>query len=222
LKPGESFKHYFGVLQAILDYAGVEPNPARDRRVRLPRGEQEEVNPPTGKQFLAILDNTVGHLKRLAFMVMERTAMEPGTLCKLTWGDVDVAESQFRLQRKNVKGGRSVRARWVQVPRWLMDAIEDTCPFEDRIADRKVFGGSPGALRKSMERACQKAGIAQFSPYNLRHRRISIWHHDGIPVRELAARAGHSKPTMTLDVYSHVLMDWTEATDKELLARLAD
>jgi integrase len=34
---------------------------------------------------------------------------------------------------------------------------------------------------------------------------VTIWHHEGIPARVLAERAGHSKASMTFDVYSHVL-----------------
>jgi integrase len=35
--------------------------------------------------------------------------------------------------------------------------------------------------------------------------RLTIWHQAGVPARELAERAGHSRPSMTLDVYSHVM-----------------
>jgi integrase len=66
----------------------------------------------------------------------------------------------------------------------------------------------------------QAAGIPHFHPHDLRHRRISLWHHQGIPARQLAERAGHSRPSMSLDVYSHVLMDETEATPAELLLRV--
>jgi hypothetical protein len=40
----------------VLDYANVEPNPARDKRVKLPVLEPEEINPPTTRQLLAVLD----------------------------------------------------------------------------------------------------------------------------------------------------------------------
>jgi hypothetical protein len=36
-------------------------------------------------------------------------------------------------------------------------------------------------------------------------RRITLWHQSGVPARELAERAGHLKPSMSLDVYSHVM-----------------
>jgi hypothetical protein len=56
-----------------------------------------------------------------------------------------------------------------------MEAIEATCPLEDRTA-----------------RVC--------------------------PAGELAERAGHSRASMSLDVYSHVLMDKSELTAEDFLA----
>jgi integrase len=53
----------------------------------------------------------------------------------------------------------------------------------------------------------------------LRHRRITLWHQSGVPARELAERAGHSKPSMSLDVYSHV-MPSDELPEAKLRARV--
>ena len=69
-----------------------------------------------------------------------------------------------------------------------MEAIEATCPLEDRVPERQVL-----------------AKVPHYSPHSLRHRRITLWHQSGVPARELAERAGHSKPSMSLDVYSHVM-----------------
>ena len=33
----------------------------------------------------------------------------------------------------------------------------------------------------------------------------SLWHASGMPARELAERMGHSKASMSLDVYTHVM-----------------
>jgi integrase len=41
----------------------------------------------------------------------------------------------------------------------------------------------------------------------LRHRYASLKLREGVPVTDLAAQLGHSKKSMTLDVYSHVLVD---------------
>jgi integrase len=212
-----SLSRYIATLRLVLDFANVDPNPARDRRVKLPKIDQEEEpQPPTAKQFLALVDHSP-HSRRLALVAMEQTAMAVGETSKLAWGDVDVAESKFRLRRSTVKGRNRTRARWVQVPRWLMDVIEDTCPLDDRTADRLVFGGTPDIYRNVMARASRAAGTALYSPHDLRHRRLSLWHGQGVTAAELAKRAGHSKPSMSLDVYSHV-MPLDEASSEQLSA----
>ena len=79
------------------------------------------------------------------------------------------------------------------MPEWLMDAIEDTCPLEDRVPDRKVFQGlQVSAARQAMTRACNSAKIPHYPPHDLRHRRLTLWHQAAVPARELAERAGHS------------------------------
>jgi integrase len=57
----------------------------------------------------------------------------------------------------------------------------------------------------AMQRACNATGIPSHSPHSLRHRRLSLWHAQNVPARELAARAGHSRASLSLDVYSHVV-----------------
>src|SRR5262249_6913883 len=47
-KKRETIRKSVKYLAAVLDYAGVDPNPARDRqRIRLPHEEREELVPPT-------------------------------------------------------------------------------------------------------------------------------------------------------------------------------
>jgi integrase len=96
LKPG-TVKKYVNVLKLVLDFAGVEPNPARDNRVKLPKVVDLEPNPPTGKQFLTILDN-VGEQWVLPFVTQEQTGTYLDEILSLTWGDIDMAERKFRLR----------------------------------------------------------------------------------------------------------------------------
>jgi integrase len=84
----------------------------------------------------------------------------------------------------------------------------------------KVFQGlKDDTGRKIMARACRNAGIPHYSPKNLRERRASIWHHGGLPAKVLAERLGHSKASMSLDVYTHTL-DPGEVDARDLLARV--
>jgi integrase len=198
-----SVRNYLGTLRMVLDFADLDPNPARDRRVKLPRPDETVPNPPSASAVAAIVSNAPRKW-RLAIHVLEQTGMRVGELAKLEWGDIDGANLRLRI-----RGGKTNAARrWVPVPEWLIEQIEQTCPPDDRTAQRRVF---PGAGRQTignaMRNACKNAGIAAYSPHDLRHRYISVKIREGVPVTNIAAHVGHSRKSMTLDTYAHVLID---------------
>jgi integrase len=202
LKPA-SLSRYLATLRLILDFAEIEPNPARDKRVKLPKIVPSVVEPPSAEQVEAIVANAP-RSRRLALRVLEQTGMRVGELSQLEWRDVDVAGSRFRIRNGKTASAR----RWVALPAWLMVEIQETCPPDDRTPERRVFPGfTPDVAGNVMWRSCKAAGIPQFSPHDLRHRYASVKIAEGVPVTVLAAQLGHSKKSMTLDTYSHVLID---------------
>ena len=62
-------------------------------------------------------------------------------------------------------------------------------------------------IGNAMRNACKNAGIASYSPHDLRHRFISVKIREGVAVTQIAAHVGHSKKSLTLDTYAHVLID---------------
>jgi integrase len=56
-----------------------------------------------------------------------------------------------------------------------------------------------------MRQACKLAVIAHYHPHDLGHRRVSLWFRRGVDAVQIASWAGHT-PTMSLDVYGHVLV----------------
>ena len=201
LKPATIDKYVTDGPKLVLEFAGLDPNPARDRRVKLPRIVRTETKPPTDLETLAILER-VPHRLVLGLVVLEQTAMRVGELVTLPWGDVDVVGDRFRLSRARVK---TRHPRWVQLPPWLMDVVADSCPLEDRTETRHVFQTTESTLRQAMARACRSAGIPLFSPHDLRHRRASLWHGQGLSVRELMERGGWAKSELPVDLYTHVM-----------------
>jgi integrase len=90
------------------------------------------------------------------------------------------------------------------LPAWL-DAL---VPLEDRHADRLVFPKvTVSAVRDGLYRACTTAKIASHSPHDLRHRRISLWVAQGFDPVAVKTWSGHARTSMTLDVYSHLIVD---------------
>jgi integrase len=208
-------KLYVGALRLLFDFIGVEPNPARDARVKLPKMQREEPQPPSAQHWAAIL-GALNARHRLLLLTVEQGGMRVGEAVSLTWGDVDTPGQRLRLRSSTTKRDR---ARWVQLPAWLVDAIEATCALEDRTADRRVFQGcSESSAYAAMSRACKLAKVPHYSPHELRHRRLSIWHQQGVPAREVAHRSGHARTSESLDTYSHVMpLGEVAATDLEAL-----
>jgi integrase len=202
LKPS-TVARYVATFRAILDFADVDPNPARDRRVRLPRIETSTLSPPSSADVAAIVTRSPGRW-RLALQTLAETGMRVGELHTLEWQDVDAASNRFRIRNGKTAAAR----RWVAVPAALMSAIVASCPPDDRTPDRRVFtGATPATIKSVMRRACASAGIAHYHPHDLRHRYASVQIARGVPVTSVAAQLGHSRNSLTLDTYSHVLLN---------------
>ena len=217
LKPS-SISRYMATVRLIFDYAGIDPNPARDDRLRLPSIIRLEANPPTGEQFLAML-NAMPRRYWLPLVVLEQTGMRVGEAASLAWGDVDERGCRFRLRAASTK---TRRARWVQVPGWLMVVVAGSLPREDRSELRRVFPGfNADVAKNAMARACRTAGVPHFHPHVLRHRRGTIWHLDpAITIREQMERGGWSRSDIAIDTYSHLLP--LDEVPVETLTKLLD
>ena len=53
--------------------------------------------------------------------------------------------------------------------------------------------------------AVRKAGLARLRPHDLRHTAVALWMAAGADPKEVAARAGHTSVSFTLDRYGHLL-----------------
>jgi len=202
-------RDYTGTLAQLLDFAGVDPNPARHRLLRLPRAERKTQTPPTDRHVLAILD-AIPRERRLLFAFLEQTGARISETLAWTWGDLDQDASRILSRPETVKGRRGTRkARWVQVPEWLLDVLLDRVAPDDRSG--ALFPWPHEVVHpqqrvdKVMRRACELAGIPHFHPHDFRHRRISLWHGQGVPAAQIGERVGQRNLTVTNEVYSHVM-----------------
>jgi integrase len=139
------------------------------------------VQPPSSGEVRTILAN-VSERWRLPIRILCATGLRVGELAHVTWGDVDIADSQFRIAEIGPQLGQQPTAAV------FAEMTEAGC-------------------RVAMWRACQRAGIANYSPHDLRDRWISVQLKRGVPITEVTAASGHSRSSMTLDTYAHVVTD---------------
>jgi integrase len=217
-KARESIRKSKTALAMVLDFARVRPNPARDKLVRLPLEEPDEIEVPLADHVEAagwLL--TVPYL--LGLLTLDATGARVGELEAARVGDLDEHRRAW-LVRAAVSKTR--RARWVELPGDVFEAIVDRLPArEDRDPSSPRFPGvTADRLRMAIRRGCRDAGVPVFSPHALRHRRISLLHRDGVTWAEIGAKVGQRNLSVTADRYTHAMIDYREIDRAKLLARV--
>jgi integrase len=215
-KARESIRKSVTALAMVLDFAGVSPNPARDRvQVRLPREEPEEPEPPSAEHVEAVAW-LLPSAYRLGLLVLDATGARVGELEAARVGDLD-ENRQAWLVRAAVSKTR--KARWIELPDELYAAVLDRLPpREDRDPAAPLFPGvTADRLRMAIGRACRDAGVPHFSPHALRHRRISLLHRQGRSWAEIGELVGQRSRIVTADRYTHALVDYRELDRAKVL-----
>lgn len=109
-KPG-TLQQYLIAFRLLLDHAAVDPNPARDPRVKLPKRVREEPSPPPAEHVLAILAEIHDPLRRLLFVTIEQGALRLGEAVGLRWGDVEATAPSASLGDEARQGSLGLPAR---------------------------------------------------------------------------------------------------------------
>lgn len=211
----QTIRKTLSVAAMVFDHGRIEPNPWRDRlTVKLPREERRELQPPTAEHVETVV-RLLPKRYRLPAVVLDATGMRIGELEALTWGDLDEPRQRWRVSGAVAKTGR---ARWVPLPTEVFQAVTRLVAREDRVPERTVFqcfGGD--RFRTALTRACTAAGVPQFSPHDLRHRRVSLLHLGGMPWARIGELVGHDDLMTTARTYTHVVADEDELDYSALL-----
>jgi integrase len=200
-----SLRKYKSTWAQVFDFVDVNPNPCRSKKLKLPMNTTKEINPPSEADWARIKAN-VSKKTSLIIRLIECAGLRVSEAVGLTYGNVDFANQRIRVSRSTTKTPAGVR--WLSLPQELLDEIDVLVPLEDRHPDRLVFSKMTiPTVRDALYRACRNAAIASYSPHDLRHRRVSLWVAQNFDPVAVKTWAGHSRTSMTLDVYSHVLLD---------------
>lgn len=211
----ESIRKIRSHLAMVLDFVGIDPNPARDRGVKLPPRVAEEMTPPLGSHVVAVF-YALSVRYRLPHLVYDACGFRLRELERLEWRDVDEIGRRLRVRTEVSK---TRRPRWVPFGRFpnadaslVFEALLRLVPREDREPSERVLSFDGDAYRTALARACSKAGVPSFTPNDLRHRRATLWHLGGVPVADAASWLGHSSQEH-LRTYAHATLDERSEVD---------
>jgi integrase len=201
-------------------------NPAR--AVIPPKVAQKERKILDENQAMQFLRAAQGDRYEALFQLAITTGIRQGELLGLKWGDIDWASSSLRIRRQIQRATRKgfkfslpktqAGRRMIQLGPETLRQLEEHRKRQDLERSRGewkendlVFPsliGNPTdqrALHKFFKRLLRKANLPEIRFHDLRHTAATLMLLNGIPLIVVSRRLGHSKPSVTLDIYGHYL-----------------
>ena len=235
-KSAKTIRNYHAIIAAALHQA-VRWGWIRDNVAELakpPKITPGRVSAPSVDVVRQLVEAAEHRDPRLAplLMLAALTGMRRGELCALRWSDVDFKLRELTVSRSVVvvpaglaeKPTKTNQERKValddiaiallaqhrtRVTEWARQAEaqigDDAFVFSPYLDGSKPF--RPDNVTNFFIRVRDGLGLTNVRLHDLRHFTATELIGAGVDVRTVAGRLGHSDPSLTLRVYSHVLQE---------------
>ena len=191
-------------------------------------------------QIISMLIAAIGNRFHALFQLAVTTGMRQMELLGLKWTDLSWTKQTLRVERQlsrpdgegikfshpKTKYGRREIALGLQTIEVLRDHYErqqtEIIAAGDNWIDHGLvftnsFGGPihPRNLLRDFKKFLKNAGLPVIRFHDLRHTSASLMLNHGIPLIVASRRLGHARPSITLDMYGHMIPNMQiEAAEK--------
>ena len=219
------------ILHCALERAVIQSmltrNPASHAALpRYKHGEMKVLDEGQVNRFLlAAIDSPFVGLYHLAV----KTGMRQGELLGLRWSDLQWGSGRLYVHRQlqDVRGmgsffqepKTSSGRRTLQLGEGTIQALREQREFQrlqKKLAGQRwrendlIFPSNigtplnPSNLRLDFNQVLERAGVPRVRFHDLRHTAASLMLNNGIPALVVSKILGHSKPSITMDIYGHL------------------
>jgi integrase len=197
-------------------------NPAK--QVRPPRPAGREIAILTKADVATLLHTAKGSWLDLLVLVAVTTGMRRGELLALRWADVDLVNATLTVNQslERVRGETTTKApktmtsrRTITLPAITVDALKRHQKTQAEASLKLGLGRpelvftrpdgeafDPDSVTKGFARLVSAAKVREITLHGLRHTHISHQLMDGVHVKVVSERAGHSNVSVTLEKYA--------------------
>lgn len=201
--------------QAVADRV-LPDNVAKS--VKLPRVRREPVRAATADDYGRIREAVRGDPLEALYVLLMGTGMRVGEACDLDWRDVDLDAGTVFIRR-----GKTPRAvRTVNLSQSVVMALRAHRARSKRYDPTEpVFLGPRAGERlrtwtvsHAFPRLLERHGLRRMRVHDLRHGFATRAISRGASLRTVADILGHSRPSITSDIYAHAIPeDQRQAVD---------
>ena len=214
------------VLGSAVKAKKIARSPIADVQTTPKGGRRDEIEVLDEAELAALLDHLRGHWLYVPSLTAASTGLRRGEVLGLRWQDINMTAGTIEIAQTVVEIGARITIappktrrsrRTIKVPAALIVELERH--RREQLEQRLKVGlggrpelvftnptGQPITPKQLSEGFTAKAAaIKPVTFHCLRHTHITHLLKAGVPVHIVSARAGHAKPSITLDAYSHLL-----------------
>ena len=227
-----------GALGDAVTWDVLAKDPLRGTKPPKPTRREFQLPSPDDARLFLQVAQTDRLYALWAFLAL--TGCRRGEALALRWDDIDWARKHVTIQRTQSGWGATRRAHPPKTPSGrrivalsdyliaiLQNHREQQTIEHGAVGSEWQEGGwvfttrtgtwfAGGHIYDYFKRLVRKAGLSDtLRPHDLRHAMASYWLAEGVPVKVVSERLGHSNIAITLDIYGHLLPNMqSEAADK--------
>lgn len=197
-----------------------------------PKPEQSEMMFYDDEQVRSLLKTAqdIGDKLYPLYFLAIHTGMRQAELMGLKWEDVDwnLSTIQVKRQVRHFTGAgyaflgpkSKSGTRTIKLGKQALEILRDHKKDQEMIISSAkgnwthldlIFSSTVGTpltasnIRRDFRKLLKASGLPKIRFHDLRHTAASLMLNHGIPVLIVSKRLGHSKPSITIDVYGHII-----------------
>jgi integrase len=217
----------FAVRHKYLDH---NPLIGAERPRKQDSEKEKEVTILSPLQIQELLESVNDPKFRALLIMAIMTGARQGELLGLKWSDIDWEEKQITIQRtfnfgKFFDPKTSASRRKVDLSPLVIKELRKwklACPSTELDLIFPNDAGKPmnnkNMLKRHFYPALKATGLPRVRFHDLRHTYASLLIHQGENIKYIQTQLGHSSPTVTLNIYTHLM----KPTNQEAACRLED
>lgn len=223
-----TIENAFKVLRSAIKWACITHRVTDDPMLGIskPEHEQEEMFPFTLDEARTIISHTEGSRHHAQIVLGLTAGIRSGELLGLPWENVDLRAARIHIKQQaiEIKGSRTLAKpkskssiRQVDITADAVDALKDHRAImlrEGHAANPIVFPAPCGAIESRANfrqrvwlPILKKIGLKARGFHHTRHTYATLSLAAGVNIAVVSKQLGHSKISITYDIYNHVLPD---------------
>jgi len=218
------------IMSYAVRHRYISYNPIRDieRPQNQGKEKKQRIRILTPVEINALLETEQNYKYKTIYMLAIMSGARQGEILGLKWSDVDWKNNQIHIQRTynhhswyDTKTETSNRR--IDLGPVMMTALKKwklACPISelDLIFPNKA--GNPinahNMRHRHFKPLVKKAGLEKVRFHDFRHTYASLLIEQGENIKYIQTQLGHSSPTVTLDVYAHLMRPYNPESARRL------